>query len=83
MFAGPVPAAVPEFPGDLKRDLGLARARGHRDQDAVVAHKNSLDDAMDGDFLVVAWDSTALLEKRRQQLLCGLVVFDSLTNPQP
>ena len=48
------PVAGPEFPDDLKRDEGLAGARGHRQQQPLVAGQDRLDGAVDRDPLVVA-----------------------------
>ena len=40
-FAAQIPAAMKELPGDLKRDEGLARAGGEREQDALLAPPRS------------------------------------------
>ena len=48
---------VPDFPqppDDLEGGVGLAGAGGHDEQDAVLAARNGLDRAVDGDLLVVA-----------------------------
>lgn len=82
MLAGPVPAAVPELPGDLKPDLGLARARGHCDQNPVVAAEDGLDGSADSDLLVVPQRLAAVLETGREELFGGLGVGDSLAGPQ-
>ena len=54
VFAGAVPAGVPELPADLEGDDGLAGAGGHGEQDAPLALQDGLDGAVDGDLLVVA-----------------------------
>jgi len=53
-FAGQVPTAVEELPGDLEGDEGLAGAGGQREEDALLARGDRLHDAFDGDVLVVA-----------------------------
>ena len=53
-LAAQVPAAVEQLPGDLKRDEGLARAGGEREQDALLVLGDGLQHALDGDVLIVA-----------------------------
>src|SRR5205814_1165685 len=48
-----VPFRGPEFPADLEGDHGLAGTGGHSDQDAALAAENRLDDAINGNALVV------------------------------
>ena len=43
-----------QLPRDLKRDEGLARAGGEREQDACLEGGDGLQHAPDGDVLVVA-----------------------------
>ncbi len=52
-FAAQVPSRVEEFPCDLKRDEGLARACGEREQDALAVVRDGLHDALDGDVLII------------------------------
>ena len=60
-----VPAAVEEFPCDLKGDEGLAGAGGEREQDACSVVGDGLQHALDGNVLVVAdLDVAALVLER-------------------
>ena len=54
MFAGAVPAHVPELPTDLKCHGRLAGARRHGEENSFLALQHRLDDPVDGDFLIVA-----------------------------
>ena len=54
VLAGAVLAHIPELPADLKSHRGLAGARGHGEKDSFLALQHRLDDAVDGDFLVIA-----------------------------
>ncbi len=53
-LAGQVPAAVEQFPGDLKGDESLAGAGGEREQDALTLGPDGFQHAVDCDVLVVA-----------------------------
>ena len=64
-FAAQVPAAVEEFPGDLKGDERLARAGGQREQDALLVGGDGLHHPLDGDVLIIAaWMRAALVLER-------------------
>ena len=54
MFAGAIPAGVPQFPTDLKRHYGFPGARRQGQQHAALALQDCLHGAVDGDLLVVA-----------------------------
>ena len=45
----------PKTPDGLEYRVGLPRARGHDQQNAVLALGDCLDRAVDGDLLVIAW----------------------------
>ncbi len=47
-------ARLPQPPDDLEGGVGLARAGGHHQQDAILAAGDGVDRAVDGDELVVA-----------------------------
>ena len=47
-------SGLPKPPDDLKGGVGLARAGGHDQQDAIFAARDGIDRAIDGDELVVA-----------------------------
>ena len=71
MLARPVPAAAPELPADLERHAGLAGARGQCRQDACSPGQDGLDDALDRDALVVAWNlARTQVERLQQRLAC-------------
>src|SRR5690606_15066574 len=53
-LATQVPAAVKELPGQLKGDEGLASAGRKSQQDTLFLGRHSLQDALHGQFLVVA-----------------------------
>ena len=52
-------ARLPQPPDDLKGGVGLARSRGHDEQDAVAALGDGLDGGVDGIGLIVAWGFAA------------------------
>ena len=54
VFAGPVPASVPELPADLERDRGLSRTGRHRHEQAPPSGDDAFYHAVDRDLLVVA-----------------------------
>src|SRR5450830_1365127 len=66
---GAVPARLPQPPADLKGHERLARARGHRYQDAALARENRADTAIDGDLLVVAGRLARYREARLEKAL--------------
>ena len=78
MLACAVPTHVPELPADLERHRGFARAGGHGQKYSLLSLQYRLDDAVDGDFLVVA---LALADRRvgwSQKPVCGLLILDFL-----
>ena len=54
MFAGAVPAGVPELPADLEGHDGLAGAGRHGEQLPPLASEDAFHGPVDGDLLVVA-----------------------------
>src|ERR1039458_4550062 len=84
--AGTIPTRFPKPPADLKRHERLARARGHRYQDAALAGENRADTAIDGDLLVVAGRLTrhgeARLEKTLRRSFVWRPVRGAKTPPQ-
>jgi hypothetical protein len=66
-LAAQVPAAVEQLPGDLKRDEGLARTGGEREQDALPVLGDGFHRPLDGDVLVVAAGVRAALVLERHR----------------
>ena len=76
VFAGAIPAGVPQFPTDLKRHHGFPGARRHREQHAALALQDRLHGAVDGDLLVVAGldaDQVSRSQQPRGGLLAELL----------
>ena len=64
-FAGQIPAAVEELPGNLKGDERLARARRQREQDAIFLGGDGLHRPFDCQVLIIAClEKSALVLKR-------------------
>ena len=72
---------VPELPADLERHDRLAGARGHGEQDALLALQHGLHGAVDGDFLVVAL-ALPMAGWPGSKAARGFVVFDLLAGPK-
>src|SRR5436190_3894507 len=73
MLTGSVPARVPEFPTDLKRDSRLSRAGRHRKEDATLAGNDRFNGAIDRNFLIIAFALPQREVDRRQKLLGGRI----------
>jgi len=75
---------VPQPPGDLHGDKGLARAGRHREQDAWLAFDDRFHGAVDGDLLIVARRLAAdLFEIGAQRVLGVRRVVQPLDAAQP
>ena len=64
-FSAQVPAALEQLPGNLEGDEGFAGPCGEGQQDAGLTSRHGLQDALDGDVLVVAarMGATLVLER--------------------
>src|SRR5689334_9057687 len=78
MLACAVPTHVPELPADLESHRSFACTSGHRKQDSFFALQHRLNDAVDGDFLVVALALADRRVGRSQKPVCGLLIWDFL-----
>jgi hypothetical protein len=72
-FSAQIPSAVEQLPCDLKRDEGLARAGGHREQNAWPVLGDGLHHPLDGEVLVIAARVRATLVLERN----GALMFPS------
>ena len=59
-----VPFGLKQFPGDVEGNERLARARGQREQDALLAPGDTVEHAVDGNLLIVAQRLLAVLIER-------------------
>jgi len=75
-LAAQIPAAMEQFPGDLKGDKSFAGAGGECEKNAFPALRNSLHRPVDGDVLIIAagceppLSSNGTSEKRSAQASC-------------
>ena len=71
-----VPLGRPEFPANLKGDIRLARAGGHRQQHALPALQNGLHGAVNRDALIIArLSARAEIGRREQTVGNGVVLY--------
>ena len=77
-----VPLGRPEFPANLKGDIRLARAGGHRQQHALPALQNGLHGAVNRNALIIARFPAGGEIGRREQTVGDGVVFYLLARPQ-
>jgi hypothetical protein len=78
MLACAVPTHVPELPADLESHRSFACTSGHSEQDSFFALQHRLNDAVDGDFLVVALAFADGGVGWCQESICGLLILDFL-----
>src|SRR5206468_12135943 len=81
-LASSIPARVPKFPADLKRNGRFPGTGGHREKNAAFPGNDRFNCAIDRDLLVIP---LALFERkiyRRQQLLDLCVVRQRFTFPK-
>ena len=76
-LAAQIPAALKKLPCDLKRDEGLARAGGEREQDARFSGGDGLQHALDRDVLIVAAleEAAFVLERHGGEAVAPCVRF--------
>ena len=79
-------SGLPQAPDDLKGRVGLARAGGHHEQQSVLASGDSVDGAVDGDRLVVAWRLAGVVLEvvpgRHGFLFGGVALGSAVTSPE-
>ena len=68
-----------ELPSNLKRDEGLTRASGKREQDALLIFRNRFHHALDGDVLVIPARMRAALVLEGHASETVAPQFDKLT----
>src|SRR5262249_48967222 len=76
VFSRAIPTYTPELPADLEGNCGFSGASGHCEKHPLIALYDSLDDAIDSNFLIV---TLALINSgidRSEKLVCRLFVFD-------
>ena len=78
-----VPVGFVKLPANLESSIGLSRASGHREQNALFAFGHCFQHLVDGNFLIVArFAATPSVQRTKMELIAPLVLFRESHCPQ-